>query len=206
MGHYTDCAFKFMLRRNTPPDVIHTLRCMVYGGEELDDGERFSQGTPLGAPNAIFLIGKGTVTPPPVGGTHGPVFREMHKKRIRDLDPLLADRNSNRWRFMLRCSAYHPDINKAELIETPEGYFLDVLCEFKNYEEERETFLIWLAPFLASDTRVRMCKWRSESAWRNLPGEFWHTANATDIEDWRETFSEPDRTTFTEEECNAPFT
>lgn len=57
-----------------------------------------------------------------------------------------------RWRIMLGCgSAYFDRQADSKLVEDYRCCYLNVGCNFKNYNNEIDLFLDWLRPYIESD-------------------------------------------------------
>ena len=65
--------------------------------------------------------------------------------------------NTERWEYMLRCDSYYFDsqtdskLYKDNLYEDAPMYFLHILCNFKNYDNEINLFLDWLCPYIITE-------------------------------------------------------
>lgn len=75
-----------------------------------------------------------------------------------DTEPVMIPNHAlfskGRWRMMLNCdSAYFDAPTRSEVIRNVRhGYTtLSVRCNLKNYEDEIETFLDWIDPWLAKE-------------------------------------------------------
>ena len=53
-----------------------------------------------------------------------------------------------RWNFMLQCDSCYFDGQTDSTIKNDQGWYLTVRCNFKNYDDEIELFLDWLAPYI----------------------------------------------------------
>ncbi len=57
--------------------------------------------------------------------------------------------NTARWRYMLQSdSFYFSGQASSQLFKHLDYYYLNVRCNLKNYEDEIEEFLNWLAPYI----------------------------------------------------------
>ncbi len=65
--------------------------------------------------------------------------------------PLFQDVSAGRWQWMLRCSAPYFDAATHSVMWYDTAItqrFLNVQCSLKNYEEEIEKFVDWMAPYI----------------------------------------------------------
>ena len=64
---------------------------------------------------------------------------------------------SKRWSYMLRTDSYYFDgqtdskLFKNDLYEESPMYFLNIRCNFKNYDNEIKLFLDWLCPYIKTE-------------------------------------------------------
>ena len=67
-------------------------------------------------------------------------------------DPFFKD--DTNWKWMLTCSSYYfdgqPD-SKLIYDDIVKYYFLNIRCNFKNYNKEIKLFLDWLCPYIATE-------------------------------------------------------
>lgn len=59
----------------------------------------------------------------------------------------------SRWDFMLRCSSSYFALSPASSVDWDEDsrcYYLHVRCNLKNYNDEIESFLDWIMPYIDS--------------------------------------------------------
>jgi len=57
----------------------------------------------------------------------------------------------DRWHFMLRCDSYYFDTETNSTLKfdrITNTYFLNIQCNFKNYENELNLFLDWIVPHI----------------------------------------------------------
>lgn len=104
MGMYTELDFNSELRKDTPEQVIDTLKYMVGDVEEkpkyLPDHELFSK---------------------------------------------------KRWEYMLRMDSYYFDADTKSTLrfdDISDTYYLNIRCNLKNYDDEIESFIDWIMPYV----------------------------------------------------------
>ena len=59
-----------------------------------------------------------------------------------------------RWKYMLYCDSYYFDgqaDSKLVYDNIADTYYLNVRCNFKNYDNEIKLFLKWIAPHIITD-------------------------------------------------------
>ncbi len=69
-----------------------------------------------------------------------------------DID--LFQNKESRWRFMLNTdSYYYPSKTKSTIFKDDQFGcpYLNIKCNFKNYEDEIEKFLAWICPYVVAD-------------------------------------------------------
>ena len=60
--------------------------------------------------------------------------------------------NTERWEHMLICdSSYFDSQTDSNLYKNDSMYFLHILCNFKNYDNEINLFLDWLCPYIITE-------------------------------------------------------
>lgn len=78
--------------------------------------------------------------------------------------PLFGD---TRWRFMLRCSsAYFPHDTATSFYTAwaDKAPFLNVRCNLKNYNDEIELFIHWIAPYVVETSNDFVGFYRYEAS------------------------------------------
>ena len=58
---------------------------------------------------------------------------------------------SDRWNYMLRCDSYYFSADTHSTIRLDsiaKSYFLCIRCNLKNYEDEIESFIDWVMPYI----------------------------------------------------------
>lgn len=61
---------------------------------------------------------------------------------------------TSRWNFMLNCDSYYFNADTGSTLRfdnIANQYFLNVQCNFKNYENELKKFLNWVMPYIDAE-------------------------------------------------------
>lgn len=95
--------------------------------------------------------------------TTGDKYAKAWMNGFADLDHDIF--NTSRWDWMLQSDSYlFPATTHSELNfdGVTEQYFLDIQCNFENYNDELMLFLCWLNPYIDAKEDEYIGYWRTE--------------------------------------------
>lgn len=108
------------------------------------------------------------------------------KEDVKIDNPLFT--NNTRWEYMLVSDSYYFDGQTDSKLyydnNLYEKYFLNVRCNFKNYDHEIKLFLEWLCPYIKTDGflgYMRYEEWNAPSLIYKIKGEIYYQHVIGDI-------------------------